>query len=914
MDATWIESSAKGRLGGPVRAGMWSTVVVGTHPIEGNQEVWLEISANDQPLGPLPAYWLENKGVNSFWHVPIPPHGVGARLKYRSAARRNGNDIVYSSQQEVVVRPNFPDRVEGAGVAMTFPEGLVGNRMMTVKVDGRGSTYDIFFPTVGLHSDVRPAEGDLAHSRSHFRAIVGGLAAGRRLDWFSERLSWEVFQRYQGATNQLLTQLRWRHGPVRILATDFVVMSPDLPTTKGGAPSPGQYLKRFRISNEGEQTRRALFGVYVHAEVNGGLGEPGLSWQDVDRTLLATNRGHSQANRKLARDCTVEFALALDDRGDVFCEPTGPNEAILLRWLDLPAGETVSVDLLVSGAFTGWRGDQGTFDHWLKPALSWFRSVDLDALEHGSAQSWDEFVEPLPTLHFPRVDYSVSLRRSALAAALHCDLEWGAIASGFDLGINAYCRPRDAIWSSGALDRAGHPEIGQGVFQWLARVTLQKRNYEYWFQKYSIDGSPEWETPAVDQTALIPWGLERYLRRTGDLDLVKTLWPIVEQAARVCGGASGHPGLRLLEDLQLVSSGGLWDNRFAAFLYSNASVVAGLRAAARLARLMDREQHADAWQSLADKIWNIGILRETSADSSGPGLVDRETGRFLDARRLSLRRGLWTDQPDRLVERVAAIDISLLSPAVPFGLLPASDPCVRRSADAILRYNTVGGDPNALACWAADPTGKGPGSAPSDTHQHDVSSLATLWMVRYLIRLGRETGEGRHWGRAVAMLDGLLERLGPLGLHLRQSVRRDDDPGPRTGLSPGVWGLHAMLIEALLDFSGFDYDAAARQLILEPVLPPAWPQVGLAQKFPCGDIAYRLSRAEVGTSHTLTVDADAQNPVTLKVSMTCPSLTELGVWSSQPESAPPSFDRATRQMAWSVELPAGSSRWEWSWG
>ncbi len=83
MVATWIEAAAKGRHGGPVRAGMWSAVVVGTHPIEANQEVWLELSADDTVLGPLPAYWIENKGVNSLWLVPIPPHGVGVRLHYR---------------------------------------------------------------------------------------------------------------------------------------------------------------------------------------------------------------------------------------------------------------------------------------------------------------------------------------------------------------------------------------------------------------------------------------------------------------------------------------------------------------------------------------------------------------------------------------------------------------------------------------------------------------------------------------------------------------------------------------------------------------------------------------------------------------------------------------------------------------
>ena len=42
-----------------------------------------------------------------------------------------------------------------------------------------------------------------------------------------------------------------------------------LPKMAGGVDSPGQYLKRFRVMNEGDETRRALFGVYIQAEVNG---------------------------------------------------------------------------------------------------------------------------------------------------------------------------------------------------------------------------------------------------------------------------------------------------------------------------------------------------------------------------------------------------------------------------------------------------------------------------------------------------------------------------------------------------------------------------------------------------------------------------------------------------------------------
>jgi len=912
MVATWIESASRGRHGGPVRAGLWAALVVGTHPVEADQEVWLEIAADDVPLGPLPAYWIENKGVNSFWHVPIPPQGVGARLRYRSGARRGGSGPVFSPFQDVVVRPNLPDRTDAGEPVTVGPEGLVGNRMMTARVDPRGSTYDVYFPTVGLHSDVRPAEGDLPQSRSHFRAIVGGLALGRRLDWFSERLTWDAFQHYQGATNLLATELSWRRGPIRVVGIDFIALGPDLPQTAGGTESPGQYLKRFRIYNDGPVALPAVFGLHVQAEVNGGIGEPGLSWHDGDRTLLATNRGHGHANRKLARDATVEFAVALDGRGDVICEPTGPNEAILMRRLELPPGGFVAVDVLVSGAFTGWRGDPGTFEHWLRPALAWFRAADLDRIERDTAAAWDDFVEPLPTLDFRAPKYGIALRRSALAAALHADAKWGSIASGFDRGLHAYCWPRDAIGTAAALDRAGHPEVGHGVYEWLGRVRGQARPYAYWFQKYTIDGWPEWETPALDQSAMLPRGLEHHYRQTGDLAFVAQCWPSVEQAAAVCGGDAGHPGLRALEGLDLVSSAGIWDNRYGAFLYSNACAVAGLRAAVRLGRALDKPEEVLApWQELADRIWERGILSTpVSDDGADPGLVDPATGRFLDARRLSTRRALWSDRPETLIERSAAVDISLLGPAVPLGLLPAADPRVRLAAEAILRHNAAAKDPHALTCWSDDPAGVVPQRAPSEAHRQDFSSLATLWMARYLIALGRETGQGRHWTHALTMLDNLIARLGPLGLSLRRGSRSGEPPRP----DQGVWGLHAMLIEALLDIAGFDYDAPDRRLSLRPALPPAWGDIGMSRPFPFGHATYRLERAGGADAYRLSIKARLDQPVTLQAELTCPGLSSLGPWTATPEAPPPAFDPGRALLSWEVELPAGESRREWTWG
>lgn len=917
MVATWIESAAKGRNAGPIRAGMWSAAVVGTHPVEADQRVWLELHADDLALGRLPTYWIENKGGNSYWHAPIPPQAVGVRLHYRSVAEKEGSETAYSAYQDSIVRPNLPDRTEAADLLSPTVEGLVGNRRMTVRVDSRGSTYDVYFPSVGLRSNVRPKEGDLPQSRSHFRAIVGGLAVGRRLDWFTERSAWDSFQNYSGATNLLTTDLTWRNGPIRVVITDLVAAGDVVPSNADGTRASGQYIKRFRLKNEGAEPRQAIFGVYVQAEVNGGVGDTGLSWHDQDRALLAINRGHGHSNRKLARDSTIEFALALDPRGDVDCEPTGPNEAILYRWIDLPPGEAVTIDLLVSGAFTGWRGDQGTFTHWLRPALNWFRSTDLDAIEQGTAREWDDFVEPMPTLQLPRAAYAVSMRRSALAAALHADLDEGSVAAGLDRGLSAYCWPRDAIWVGGALARIGHPEILRDVLRWLNRVRENNRPFLYWFQKYSIDGVPEWETPAVDQTAMIPWGLERYYRATGDAAFVAEVWPMVEQAAVVCGGDSGgHPGLFFDEELHLVHSAGMGDQLYGRFLYSNAAVVAGLRSAARLAHATGRDDRAASWSALAERIWREGILKEVATGREGlPGLVDPETGRFLSGRRTSMLRGLWTRDPAFLADRSAVVDVNALALGTPFGLLPASDPRLLKTAETILRSNpprTTSTEGDILSRMSY-PSSARPRSGRAGEPQ-EISALATFWMIRYLIELGRETGQGRHWTRAVAMIDALLGRLGPLGLLLRPGGRLQETA--RIATTPGgiAWGLHAMMIETMLDLVGLEYDAVDRRLQLRPILVGSWPYTGVSRAFPCGDVAYRLERPLGNAVYRLTFEAKLSNPVTLDVSVTCPGLAELGPWQSAAGSGPPDFDPRTGRVRWSARLDAGEHRVSWTWG
>jgi hypothetical protein len=916
MLSTWIESPAKGRLAGPVRAGLWSTVVVGTHPIESEQEVWLEVLVDEVELARLPAYWIENRGINSLWHVPLPPMAVGARFKYRAGARRGEGEATWSAYQEGVVRPNLPNRADAPMGAIAGPEGLVGNRHMTLRIDERGSTYDVYFPTVGLHSDVRPAQGDQPQSRSHFRAIVGGLAVGYRLDWFCERSAWESHQSYREGTNHLETRLDWKHGRVRVTVTDFVATGPNLPTTAGGARSPAQAFKRFRIENGTQQDLLATFGLYVWAEVNGGVGEPLLGWLDGERALVASNRGHGHVNRKLARDATIEFVLALDDQASAYCEAVGSNEAMLLRPIELPAGGEATIDMMLSGAFTGWRGDTGTFDHWLKPALEWFHATDVDAVEAESAGVWREFLEPLPRIETPGGVYEGTLQRSALAAALHADEDWGAIASSYDRGLNAYCWPRDALYTGLALARAGHPEVVRSVIEWLSRVRSKHREFHYWYQKYTIDGWPEWETPSVDQTALLPWALERHLILTGEIGFLAECWPLVEQAARVCCGESGHPGMRLLEDLHLISSAGMWDNRFGAYLFSNAAVVAGLRSAVRLGERLGRTERLEEWSAMADRVWEQGILQAVGEGKQGPGLTDGKSGRFFEARRLSLLRGLWASEPSQALEKSLSLDISLLGPVIPFGLMRADDPRARATAEALLRHNVVTSDVHALTRWTPDPATLDPRIAPVVSVRLETSSLATLWMARYQLELGRATGDGGALARGLSLIDNILERLGPLGLAVRIGSPRAEAGNGQGGVLAGSFPLHAVAIDAILDVAGLEYDVPERRLTLRPVLGPDWPRVGTSRQLRCGRVSYRLERGAGGQGYSLRVDADLEHAIGLEAEVACPGLERLSKWEADPEGgsgAPAAFDRSRHRVTWRAEMPAGASSRKWTW-
>ena len=257
MQSTWIES---GRQGAGGRTGPGRDVVGrgDRHPPRSRRasSSGLRSRPTTSPSAGFPAYWTENRGVNSHWHVPIPPQAVGATAPLSERAHRTQGDgeAVYSPHPEHD-RPAQPAR---AGPSRPRSSRSAPRRLDRQPDDDRpgrrpGVDPGHLFPhgRASIPTSV-PAQGDLPQGRSHFRAIVGGLAIRRppRLVHRAARLAGLPALPGGDQPPRHRTDLASRSGP-GLLMTDLVAMGDCLPRTDGGTASPGQYLKRFRVVNDG---------------------------------------------------------------------------------------------------------------------------------------------------------------------------------------------------------------------------------------------------------------------------------------------------------------------------------------------------------------------------------------------------------------------------------------------------------------------------------------------------------------------------------------------------------------------------------------------------------------------------------------------------------------------------------------
>ena len=396
---------------------------------------------------------------------------------------------------------------------------------------------------------------------------------------------------------------------------------------------------------------------------------------------------------------------------------------------------------------------------------------------------WQSWVQPDP----PRLEtlppaLQRLYRQSLLILRTQID-EGGAILAANDSDIlhfgrdtYSYVWPRDGALIANALLEAGYPELARRFLVFMGELVTQ---YGFFLHKYNPDGSAgsswhPWAGPngelqfpiQEDSTALVLVTLWLYYRKTRDLELLRSLYsPVVVPCARFLASyrdpVTGLPA----------PSYDLWEERRGIHAFTVASVVAGLRAAAELARIFGDDPFAETWRRAADDI-------RRAAEQF---LYRPELGRFVR---------MLTVEPNGEIHPDPTLDASLAGLFL-FDVFPARDPRMTATMRAVEER-----------LWVKTPIG---GVARyEDDYYYQMSRdieripgnpwfICTLWLADWYIARASSPSE---LGHALELLEWTARHALPSGVLAEQVHPETGEP---LSVSPLSWS-HGTYIHTVLRY------------------------------------------------------------------------------------------------------------------
>ena len=326
----------------------------------------------------------------------------------------------------------------------------------------------------------------------------------------------------------------------------------------------------------------------------------------------------------------------------------------------------------------------------------------------------------------------------------------------------SYLWPRDGAFVANALDLAGYSDLSRKFFELCGNIVEDRG---YFLQKYNPDGSvgsgwhPHWDResrqPLVpiqeDETALVIWALREHHEIYPDTILVRDLYEkLVVRCADFMEGYR-DPSTKLPKP-----SWNLWEDRFGVHTFTCATVVAGLRAAAKFANDFSDYDRASSYDQAANEI----------VEAMSEHLYSDDLGHFLRA--LSANDdGTFT--PD------ATLDASMFS-VFYLGCFAAGDPVVVSTMNAIgtklLNDTPVSG----FIRFENDGYMRGDSPAPPNSWV-----ITTLWLADYYIAVADEKDD---LAKALNILKWTVDRALPSGVLAEQI---DPLTGEPRSVSPLTW-------------------------------------------------------------------------------------------------------------------------------
>jgi glucoamylase len=614
----------------------------------------------------------------------------------------------------------------------------LSNGTLLVAFDLAYRIRDVYFPHVGMEN----------HAVGH--AFRVGVWADGQFAWMDE--SWRPTLRYADATMVGAVEAASDTLGVALAFTDAVDFYENV------------LVREVRVTNRRPTARQIR--VFFHHDFH-------LKETDVGDTALYSpeTRGvlHYKDDRYFLINCAVGDETGIRHYACGQKEVGGAEGT----WRDAEDGELQgnpiaqgAVDSTVGVHLDVGPGETASLAYWMAAGRDFREVQTIDAVvrdktpaelirrTHNYWGLWAtregrDFAD-LPPEAVARYRQSLVIIRSQIDAG-------GAILAANDSDIvrfnrdtYSYAWPRDGALVSVALLRSGHPEAPERFLEFCARVISPEGFVRH---KYNPDGTlaSSWHgyvrdgKPVLpiqeDETALVVWAVGEYFERYGRVETVGPFYRtlVTRPGDFLLGFVDPGSGLPL-------PSWDLWEERWGVHLFTVAAVIAGLRAAATLARAFGEAQRADRYAAGAER-----MLRAMRA-----ALWDERESRFV--RMVTPAAGGYDRDP--------TIDSSVFG-LVEFGVLPPDDPQVEstmRQVEERLRVQTeVGG----LARYEND--------AYQQVEQRDTGRVpgnpwfvSTLWLARYHAMRARSPDELRRsldliaWAARHALPSGVMaEQLHP---------------------------------------------------------------------------------------------------------------------------------------------------------
>ena len=204
---------------------------------------------------------------------------------------------------------------------------------------------------------------------------------------------------------------------------------------------------------------------------------------------------------------------------------TDNQEGWIGKTINFAANETKEVDIMIVGSWDDQAGQSGTHNFWGRPLVNWFYANNMATAQATTEGYWTAWLAQGVNVDLPGTVYDVLFTRSKLATALHIDAKTGSIIAGMHNGAYPFVWPRDGVYAAITLDRIGYPTEAENFYRWLRDVAYRAPDCNpggksFFFQKYTTDGYFAWNSPQIDETASVPWGIYYHYLSTGDLGFI----------------------------------------------------------------------------------------------------------------------------------------------------------------------------------------------------------------------------------------------------------------------------------------------------------------------------------------------------------------------------------------------------------